>query len=78
MEQLIIKAEFLFEFKNMSQWVNNASTWFKPYRHGFAHVCLDKNGDVCYIGEDFMNAEKNNLFPVRVYALKRAVQPEIK
>jgi hypothetical protein len=78
MEDLTIKGELLFEFKSMSQWVNKASSWFKPYKYGFAYICLDKNGNVCHQGEDFMNAEAKDLFPVKVYALQRACQPEIK
>ncbi len=78
MENLTIKGELLFEFNSFSQWVNKASSWFKPYKYGFSYVCLDKNNNVCHIGEDFMNARDNNLFPVKVYVLQRACQPEIK
>ena len=73
MEDLTIKAEFIFEFTSMSKWVNKAASWFKPYQFQ-PTVCLDKNGDVCHIGEDFMNAEKKDLFPIKVYRLKRAVE----
>lgn len=74
-ESLKVKGYFLFEFKTMSQWVNKASSWFKPYQYGgYVTVCLDKNNNVCHIGEDFMRAEKDDLFPVKVYALQRTAK----
>lgn len=71
MDAITIKATFLFEFISHSNWVNKAPSWFKPYRYGHHTVCIDKNGDVCHIGEDFKIAKDNDLFPVKVYSLKR-------
>lgn len=72
METLNIQGELLFEFASMSQWVNKASSWFKPYKFDKT-IAIDTNGDVCHIGEDFMNADEKGLFPIKVYRLKRAV-----
>lgn len=59
------KAEYLFEFTYFSQWVNKASSWFKPYKNEC--FCLDKNGNYCHIGEDFQIADDNDLFPIKAY-----------
>lgn len=78
MIEVTIKAEYLFEFGNFNQWVRKASQWFKPYKFGYHYVCLDKENNVCHIGEDFMNARDKELFPVKVYALNRACQKPAK
>ncbi len=70
-EPLTLQGRFLFEFSSHSKWVNKAQSWFAPYRYGYSYVCLDKNNNVCYIGEDFRIADENDLFPIKVYALKR-------
>lgn len=40
MENLTIKGELLFEFNSFSQWVNKASSWFKPYKYGFSYAWI--------------------------------------
>jgi len=74
MEELKVNGEFLFQFDNFTHWVNKASSKFRTYSHsGMVCVAFDKNGKVCHIGEDFMNARDNDLFPIKVYSLERAV-----
>lgn len=73
-KDLTLKAEFLFEFKDFEQWVNKASSWFTPYTRYDKTVCLDINGRACTIGEDFMKARDENLFPVKAYRLTRTVE----
>ena len=68
---LQVRGTYLFEFKNLSQWLNKAPSWFKPYKYGHSLICLDKRNNVCHIGEDFMVAKDNDLFPVKVYSLER-------
>jgi len=71
MEQITITGELLFQFYTFSQWVNHASSWYKPYKSQ-PTITLDKNNNVCHIGADFMSARKNDLFPIRVYRLQRS------
>lgn len=78
MEQLKIEGELLFEFATFDTWVNKASRMFAPYKYHFSYVCLNKNNEVCFIGEDFMKSRDEDLFPVKVYALKRVCQPKLK
>ncbi|MGN6491196.1 MAG: hypothetical protein ACTHLE_04310 [Agriterribacter sp.] len=69
---LSLCATYLFEFRSFSDWVNNANKRFKPYSLRYSTLCIDKNGKVCHDGKDMMHARDNNLFPVKVYSLKRS------
>jgi hypothetical protein len=71
MEEIKITAVVLFEFTSFEQWVNKASSWFRPYKYGFSYICLDKNNKACHIGADFMKARDTDAFPVKVYAIER-------
>lgn len=72
MEKVCLDAEYLFEFESFQRWVNKAQSWFKGYNMRMGNIiCIDKNYNVCACGEDFMLARDLNLFPVKVYELKR-------
>lgn len=71
---LTIGAEYLFEFKNFTDWVNNATKRFKPYGQRFPTVCINTEGKVCHDGSDMMYSRDNKLFPVKVYSLERATK----
>lgn len=47
-------------FHSFQQWVNQAGKWMSN------PTCVDIAGNICHIGEGFMNARDNNLFPVAV------------
>jgi hypothetical protein len=68
-----VKVEFLFEFTSFDKWVNKGQSWFKPYNRDKV-ICIDKNGNCCNIGEDFMAARDNDLFPVKAYRLIRTIE----
>lgn len=70
---LTIKATELFEFRNFTDWVNNATKNFKPHKFK-PTVCIASDGSVCHIGEDFMIARDWKLFPIKVYSLERTAQ----
>lgn len=57
-------------FESFSEWVNMAKTRLGNYK-SHVIVCLDINGNECHIGEDFMAARDNDLFPVIAYAIVR-------
>jgi len=65
-----INVEPLFEFHSHSNWVNTASRQFKPYKFT-PTICLDKNDNVCHIGEDFSLAKSFKTFPITVYRIIR-------
>lgn len=77
MEEITIKAEYLFEFTHFQNWVNTAKSRFEM--HGLSGkdgmektVCIDVNGNAVTCGYDFAIVEKKETFPVKVYRLVRA------
>lgn len=72
------EAEEICTFQTFSTWVNKGSSWlsgFKRFKGDESQkiVCIDKNGNACNVGEDFMAAEKADLFPVKAYRLIRTI-----
>lgn len=74
---VVINAEPLFEFDSFERWVNKASSWFRGKTKYDVIVCLDRNGNVCHTGEDFMKARDENLFPVKCFRLQRTIEAEV-
>jgi hypothetical protein len=66
-----INAELIYEFHSFSDWVNKASTHIGGFPRSETIICVDKNGNSCSIGKDFMHARDNDLFPVKAYRLIR-------
>jgi hypothetical protein len=60
----------LFEFTSQQNWVNKAQSYFQNcgVRQG-NYICVDRDGVVMRIGKHFINATKNNSYPVVVYEL---------
>ena len=58
----------LFRFRNQQDWVNNASTRF-PGNGVSAQetLCVDARGRICLTGNEFMRAEREKTYPIRVY-----------
>lgn len=67
-ELISIRAEFVCEFTTFYSWVNHASIWLRGIDKERL-LCIDKVGNQCYIGAQFIHARDNNLFPVKVYQL---------
>lgn len=76
MESILLKinAERITEFRTFDEWVNKASSRLGHLsdRHHVL-ICLDKEGNACHIGADFMKARDNNLFPVTAFLIQRSV-----
>ena len=53
-------------FNTFSSWVNHASSWLRGYRSSQI-VCLDTQNRICEIGADFMRADEEDTFPIKVY-----------
>lgn len=70
MEKLTINAEKVCEFSNFQSWVNHASSWIGGAREsGHVILCIDKAGNTCSTGADFMAARDANRFPVTAWFL---------
>lgn len=69
-EKITVNAEFLFELPNKNAWVNRVPECLpEKTRAGETWIWLDKNGDVFEIGRDFIEADKLNTYPCKVYRL---------
>lgn len=75
MLKLTLNAEFLFEFRNKTEWINRAKDQFRAHGNqaNMAEklVCVTKDGFVLTIGKDFEAARQLDAYPVRVYRLVR-------
>lgn len=62
----------LFEFRSESHWVNKAASWFggTGLREN-EYVCIDAWGRICTRGAEFMRAEKQGTYPIKVYAIEQ-------
>jgi hypothetical protein len=68
-----VNAEYVCTFETFAQWVNHAASWIGGHRKGTL-ICIDKAGNLCLIGEDFMAARDFKLFPVRAYRMKKTIE----
>ena len=70
-----IKNEYVFQFTSFQQWVNKASSWYAQHRDNrhTQFLAVDSEGYVCVIGQNFMDAQANNRFPIKVYKLKTSL-----
>jgi hypothetical protein len=68
-----VNAEFLGTFASFEQWVSKASSWIGGHRKGTI-ICVDKAGNLCLIGEDFMAARDFDLFPVNAYKMIKTIE----
>ena len=65
----------LIEFTSFQQWVNKAKSWFQQLGYlSTQYICLDNVGRVCTCGKQFMQADREGTFPIRVYAIEDAPQ----
>lgn len=63
---------FLFQFESFEHWCDTAKAQFKAYQHDSTNtICLDAKGRTCFRGADFMQAQGDGAFPVRVFSLIR-------
>lgn len=71
LEKITLEAEEITTFHTFQEWVNKASSRIGGFRKEQKIICFDVNGNTLTIGEDFMYARDNNLFPVKAYRLIR-------
>lgn len=70
-QQLTITVgELLFEFSSHARWVAKAQSWFRhsgvPY---CKTICVDAKGRICPTGKEFMRADAEGAFPIKVYSV---------
>lgn len=60
--------EQLFEFSSFPDWVCKAPSRFRVAGvRGEDTLCIDAAGRVCRIGAQFMRADREKQFPIKVY-----------
>lgn len=61
----------LFSFRSQQEWVNKAKSWYANcgVRQGH-YITVDANGHVMHMGKCFMEATRQNAYPVTVYELQ--------
>lgn len=70
MEEITVKAEFLFELKSKKDWINKVPGLIPPkIRGGESKIWVDKNGFVYECGADFLASEELQTYPCKVYRL---------
>lgn len=58
----------LFQFTSLQQWVNHAKSRFAY--HGLRDgegICIDSAGRICTHGAQFMRADRDGTYPIKVY-----------
>jgi len=71
---LTVYGEKICVFNTFDEWVDKASSRLSGLGKRVPWVCLDRQGFVCHIGEDFMMARDKGRFPVTAYVLTRSVE----
>ena len=78
--QITLNAEYLFEFRNKTEWINRAKDEFRAHKNqaNMAEklVCITNDGFVLTIGADFEWAKQLDAYPVKVYRLVRVSEIE--
>ena len=64
-----INAKLICQFDKFQHWVNHASSYLGGLSRGTL-LCLDKDGNACDIGADFMKARDKDRFPVSCYLIE--------
>ena len=73
MQQIAINVEReLLRFNSKQEWINKGHAWFSSLKTEFKerdYIAIDSSGRVMRMGLHFMNAEKEDAYPVIVYLL---------
>lgn len=66
-----IEAErLLFEFDTLTRWKNKAASWFTNTRlRPHQYISVDTAGRICPTGNEYMRADREGTFPIRVYRI---------
>ncbi len=67
----------LFMFDGFNHWCDTAQAKFKSAKVSISQtVCLDSKGRICAWGEHFMQAAKDDAYPVRAYLIRDDLQQQ--
>lgn len=70
--------EKLFEFRSKMDWVNKAQRIWRFHEVRAADtICVDQLGRICNIGKHFMDAERDNAYPIEVFRMREDMTPNV-
>lgn len=75
-QQITINATLVYEIPTKNHWINYFPGAVPEIPGIEEYLFLDKNGNTVTCGEDFMAAEKQSTFPIKVYLLQRVTHLE--
>ena len=70
-QPITINATLVYEIPTKNHWINYFPGAVPKIPSVEKYLFVDKNGNTVAVGEDFMNAEKEATFPIKVYLLQR-------
>lgn len=74
-----VNAKEIYQFNSFNDWVNKANRVLGDIdTDEETLMCIDKNGNACNLGRQWMFARDNDLFPVTAYILIKNTDIEIK
>ena len=71
MEQITINGKLVFEIHSKNHWINSFPGAIPKLPMSEQYLWIDKNGNIATCGEDFMYAEKEDYYPIKIYHLQR-------
>lgn len=74
MEEITLKAEFIFEFDNKQHWINKGQSRLSGFAPGEKIICIDATCRALTCGADFKAAEEIGSYPVKAYRLVRVIE----
>lgn len=70
MVKIEVNGEFLFELASKQQWINRVPQILPDkIRANETWLWVDKNGNIFERGSDFIEADKHDTYPCKVYRL---------
>ncbi len=70
-EKIEINATLVFEIRNKNHWVNSFPGALPKLPMSEKFIWVDRQGNTATCGEDFIDAEKLETYPIKIYWLSR-------
>ena len=66
-----VNAYLVFEIKSKRHWINSFPGALPKIPMVEKFISIDKNGNSANVGSDFMEAETQDSYPIKIYLLER-------
>lgn len=71
MEQIKVNGKLVFEIHSKNHWINSFPGAIPNLPMSEQYLWIDNNGNIATCGEDFMYAETEDSYPIKIYHLQR-------